>query len=98
MFGLGGVFVEVMKDVVVAPAPLSRPEAREMIRGIKGSPILEGIRGQEGVDLEALEDVLVRASRLAADFPSIIEMDLNPIFCYPPGEAPAAVDVRMKVQ
>jgi acetyltransferase len=98
MFGLGGVFVEVVKDVVVAVAPVSRPEARELIRGIKGFRVLEGIRGQEGVDLDALENLLVRASRLAADFPAITEMDLNPVFCYPPGLAPATVDVRIKVQ
>ncbi len=98
MFGLGGIFVEVMKDVVVGLAPLSRPEARELMRGIKGFPVLEGIRGKEGVDLNAIEDLLLRLSRLAADFPSITEMDLNPIFAYPAGTAPAAVDVRLKVK
>ena len=98
MFGLGGVFVEVMKDVVVAVAPLSGPEAREMMRGIKAYPMLEGTRGQPGVDLDAIEDVLLRVSRLAADFPVITEMDLNPIFCYPKGESPMAVDVRIRVR
>ncbi|NIM65367.1 MAG: CoA-binding protein [Candidatus Latescibacteria bacterium] len=98
MFGLGGIFVEVMKDVIVALAPLSKPEAREMIEGIKGYPVLEGIRGKEGADLDAIEDMLIRVSRLAADFPNITEMDLNPIFAYPKGTAPAAVDVRLKVK
>ena len=98
MFGLGGVFVEVMKDVIFGVAPLSRPEAREMIQGIQGFPLLEGVRGEAGVDIEAVEDLLVRVSRLAADFPGIVEMDLNPIFAYPAGAAPAAVDVRMKVK
>ena len=98
MFGLGGIFVEVMKDVIVALAPLSRPEAQEMIRGIKGFPVLEGIRGKKGVDLDAVEDLLLRASRLAADFPNITEMDLNPVFAYPAGEAPSAVDVRLKIR
>jgi acetyltransferase len=98
MFGLGGVFVEVMKDVVFSVAPLSRPEAREMIDGIQGSPILKGVRGEKSVDLAALEDLLCRASRLVADFPQIVEMDLNPIFTYPEGTPPAAVDVRMKVK
>ncbi|MBL6974896.1 MAG: acetate--CoA ligase family protein [Deltaproteobacteria bacterium] len=97
MFGLGGIFVEVMKDVIVAVAPLSRPEAREMMTGIKGYPVLEGVRGK-AVDLAAVEDLLLRTSRLAADFPSIVEMDLNPIFTYPEGMAPAAVDVRVKVR
>jgi acetyltransferase len=98
MFGLGGVFVEVMKDVIVGVAPLSRPEAKEMMRGIRGYPILEGVRGERPADLGAVEDLLLRVSRLAADFPQITEMDLNPIFVYPEGEKPAAVDVRLKVK
>ena len=98
LFGLGGVFVEVMKDVVIALAPLSRPETQEMLRKIKGYPVLEGMRGELGVDLDAVADLLLRVSRLAADFPLITEMDLNPIFVYPAGTPPAAVDVRLKVQ
>jgi len=98
MFGLGGIFVEVMKDVIFGVAPLSRPEAGELLRGIKGFPVLEGVRGEKGADLPALEDLLCRISRLAADFPSIVEMDLNPIFVYPAGTAPSAVDVRLKVR
>jgi len=98
MFGLGGVLVEVMKDVVVAVPPLSRPEASEMLRGIKGFPVLTGVRGKPGADLKALEDLLLRVSRLAADFPSIVEMDLNPILAYPAGTPPAAVDARIKVR
>jgi acetyltransferase len=86
-----------MKDVMVAVAPLSKPQAQEMLRGIKGWPILEGLRGQPGVDLAALTDLLLRVSRLAADFPQITEMDLNPIICYPAGAPPAVVDVRLKV-
>ena len=98
MFGLGGIFVEVMRDVVVFVAPLSRPEAREMMTGIKGYPVLAGVRGEAPVDLAAIEDLLLRVSRLAADFPQITEMDLNPILVYPEGRLPAAVDVRMKVE
>jgi len=98
MFGLGGIFVEVMKDVVFGVAPVSRPEAREMMSKIKGYAMLEGVRGEGPVDLAGLEDLLVRASRLAADFESIVEMDLNPIFAYPAGTPPAAVDVRIKVR
>jgi len=90
------VFVEVMKDVVFAVAPVSRPEARRMMHGIKGYPILEGVRGTKGVDMEALEDLLMRVSRLAADFPSIVEMDLNPVFASADGVS--AVDVRIRVR
>ena len=97
MFGLGGVFVEVMKDVAAAVTPLSRPEARELMRAIAGYSVLEGLRGQPGVDLAAVEDLLMRVAQLATDFPAIAEMDLNPIFAYPDGRAPTAVDVRLKI-
>lgn len=97
MFGLGGVFVEVLQDVAVGVAPLSLPEAQELIGAIAGAEILQGVRGQEGVDLPALAEMLVRVSLLAADFPEIVEMDLNPIFAYRAGQAPVAVDVRLKV-
>ncbi len=97
MFGLGGLFVEVMKDVVFGLSPLSRPEARQMMRAIKAYPVLEGVRGETGVDLAAVEELLLRASRLVADFPQITEMDLNPIFAYPAGTPSVAVDVRVKI-
>jgi len=98
LFGLGGVFVEVMKDVAAAVAPLSRPEARELMGLIRGRAVLEGLRGEEGVDMDALEDLLLRVSRLAADAPEIVEMDLNPVFAYPPGAPPSAVDVRIRIE
>jgi len=98
MFGLGGVFVEVMKDVAAAVAPLSRPEARELMGLIKGRAVLEGLRGEPGVDMDALEDLLLRIALLAANAPEIVEMDLNPVFAYPAGERPSAVDVRIKVK
>jgi acyl-CoA synthetase (NDP forming) len=84
--------------VVVGLAPLSGPEAKAMIRGIKGHALLAGFRGETGVDLGAVEDVLLRVSRLAADFPHITELDLNPVFVHPAGTAPAVVDVRLKVE
>jgi len=96
MFGLGGVFVEVMRDVAFALAPLSRPEARTLMREIKGFPILEGVRGEPGADLEAVEDLLLRVSRMVAEMPSITELDLNPILVTPDGAS--AVDVRLKVR
>jgi acetyltransferase len=97
LFGLGGIFVEVMKDVVVAVAPLARPEADAMIRGIRGQALLDGLRGQPGLDRSALAELLLRISKLAADFPQIAELDLNPVLCYPEGDEPAAVDVRLKL-
>ena len=97
MFGLGGIFVEAMKDVVFRLAPLGHGEAMEMILSIKGLPILTGTRGQPPVDLEGLADMLVRLSLLAADFPAIEEIDLNPVFAYDKGTPPMAVDARLRV-
>jgi acetyltransferase len=97
MFGLGGVFVEVMKNVSFSLAPLGPAEARAMMKEVKGYRVLEGVHGEAGVDLAAVEDVLCRVSRLLADFPNIVEMDLNPVFVYPSGTPPVAVDVRVKV-
>jgi acetyltransferase len=95
MFGLGGIFVEVMKDVAFALAPLSRPEAHALMREITGFPILEGVRSEPSVDLEAIEDMLIRVSRLVADHPQITELDLNPILVGPDGAC--AVDIRLGV-
>jgi acetate---CoA ligase (ADP-forming) len=98
MFGLGGIFVEVLKDVAAAVAPLSLPEADELVKAIEGFEILTGLRGQDPVDVAAVAEMLVRVSLLAADFPEIVEMDLNPIFAYPEGQSPVAVDARMKIK
>jgi acetyltransferase len=96
-FGLGGIFVEVLKDVVFKLNPLSMEDVAAMIRGIKGYPILAGIRGQEGVDLEKIEELIGRLSILLGNHPEIEEMDLNPVFVYPRGQEPGLVDVRIKL-
>lgn len=96
-FGLGGVFVELMKDVVFRLAPVTDVEAREMIEGIKGYPLLAGARGQAPVDLRALQDVLLRFSQLVADLPEIAEIDLNPFFAHSDASRQAAADVRIRV-
>jgi acyl-CoA synthetase (NDP forming) len=96
MFGLGGVFVEVLKDVQFRLAPLSKEEAVEMIRSIKGYPILEGTRGEKPVDIDAAVDILLRLSELGADFPELDEMDLNPVLVFPKGKGAAVVDARIK--
>jgi acyl-CoA synthetase (NDP forming) len=97
MFGLGGIFVEVMKDVQFRLAPLTKDDAKEMISSIKGYRILEGTRGKKGADIDSLVDILLRISQLAIDFPRIVEMDLNPIFSYSPGEGSKVVDVRIRL-
>jgi acyl-CoA synthetase (NDP forming) len=93
MFGLGGVFVEVLKDVAFRIVPLEPRDARQMIRDIQGFPVLEGFRGQEPADLAALEDMLMRLSAFVEGHPEIQELDLNPIFAYKDGAL--AVDARI---
>lgn len=80
MFGLGGVNVEVFKDVSYRLAPLEEIDAREMVSELRGTRLLAGYRGKEGVDIEAVVSALMAVSRLVADFPDIVEMDLNPVF------------------
>lgn len=96
MFGLGGVFVEILKDVEFRLAPLSREDALEMIRSIKVFPILEGTRGEKPVDIDSLVDILLRLSELGADFPQLDEMDMNPVFAFSKGKGAAVVDARIK--
>ncbi len=96
MFGLGGIFVETIKDVQFRLAPLSAEDAGDMIRSIKGFPILSGTRGEKPADIDSLADILQRLSRLASDFPAIDEMDLNPVLVFDKGKGAVAVDVRLK--
>ena len=93
MFGLGGVFVEVLKDVAFRIVPLEPRDARQMIRDIQGFAVLEGFRGQEPADLAALEDMLMRLSAFVEEHPEIQELDLNPIFAYK--DSALAVDARI---
>lgn len=96
MFGLGGVLVEVLKDVAFRLASLSRDEAVEMMQSIQGYPILAGVRGEKPVDVEALVDILVRLAQLGTDFPEIDEMDLNPVLAF--GKGASVVDARLRVK
>ena len=93
MFGIGGTMVELLQDVSFRIAPITRRDAKEMIRDIKGFPMLDGYRGSEPVNLEALEDILLKVSELAAGTAQIGQMDLNPVFARP-GDA-IAVDARI---
>ena len=95
MFGLGGVFVEVMKDVVFRVHPLSDIDAGEMVRAVKGAALLMGARGRPPADLPALEHVLLRLDALMASRPDIVELDVNPVFAAPAGHPTAAADARI---
>jgi acetyltransferase len=96
MFGLGGIYVEVLKDVSFRLAPLSAEGAARMIREIRSLPVLTGTRGLPPADLAAIEWLLISVSQLAVDLPEIAEMDLNPVFVYPQGQGIKVVDVRIK--
>jgi acetate---CoA ligase (ADP-forming) subunit beta len=93
MFGLGGVWVELLKDVSFKIVPLTRRDAAEAIGDIKAARLLEGFRGSDPVDKGALEDILLRVSEFVAKTPEVAEMDLNPIFAYADGAV--AVDARV---
>jgi len=95
MFGLGGVWVEILKDVTFRLAPIDKQEAEDMIKEIKGYPLLTGYRGSPPVDLDALKDALVKASQLMNDFQEIGEMDLNPTMAYEKGKGIKVVDARI---
>jgi len=93
MFGLGGIFVEIMKDVSFRIVPLTKRDADEMIHDIKGFPVLQGYRGQEPANLDKLEEMILKVSDFAEKNPDVKEMDLNPVLCYKDGAV--AVDARI---
>jgi acyl-CoA synthetase (NDP forming) len=95
MFGIGGTLVEALRDVAFGVSPISRSEAETMIRSIHAFPLLEAFRGQPAVDLEPLIDTITSLSQMAADCPSIAELDLNPVIATPDGTC--AVDILFRI-
>jgi len=95
MFGLGGIYVEVMKDVVFNLTPVSDSEAERMLQAIKMAPLLEGVRGRKGVNRKQLAEIIQRLSRLLTDLPEIREMDLNPLIAYE--DRSVVVDARIRL-
>jgi acyl-CoA synthetase (NDP forming) len=95
MFGLGGIFVEIYKDVSFRVCPITEYDAREMIEEIKAYPILNGFRGRPLGDVDTLVNILLKSSKLALEFPEIDQMDLNPIIVYEKGKGCAVVDARI---
>jgi acetyltransferase len=98
MFGLGGIYVEVLKDVAFRIAPLSVESADAMIRDIRSFPLLRGVRGEAPADIQGIRDALLRLSQMAIDFPEIIEADINPLLVCPEGQGAVAVDARITIQ
>ena len=96
MFGLGGVLVEVLRDVIFRVAPIRLSDARDMVGGIRGTRILDAIRGTAAADRGAIEAVLLRLSRLAFDFPEIEEIDINPLLASPDGAIAADGRILLK--
>ena len=96
MFGLGGILVELLKDVSFRIVPVTKRDAAEMISEIKGYPLLEGYRGQEPANIDALQDIIVRVSQFVERTPEIKELDLNPIFAY--RDKAVSVDARIVLE
>ena len=96
VFGLGGIYVEVMQDVVFNLTPISAAEAREMMGAVKAAALLKGVRGRKGVDQERLVEILQRLSQLLTDLPEIQEMDLNPVMAF--SDKVFVVDARISLK
>ena len=96
MFGLGGVLVEVLKDVAFRVIPINQRDARQVIHEIKGYPLLEGYRGSDAADIGKLEELLLKVSSFVEAHPEVAELDLNPVFAYADGAI--AVDARVVLE
>ena len=94
-FGLGGIYVETLKDVTFRLAPFSRQEAEEMLGEIRAHALLDGVRGQPPADKAAILDTLLRINQLVTDFPDITELDINPLMVYQEGQGAVAIDMRL---
>ena len=95
MFGMGGIFVEIFKDVTFRIAPIPRISARRMIQGIKGYQLLRGFRGRPLADVEILEKLLLCLSEMAVTHEEIIEMDINPLLVHEEGKGATVADCRI---
>jgi len=94
-FGLGGIYVETLKDVTFRIAPFSVQSAEKMLTEIRAHAILDGVRGEPPVDKAAIVDCLLRIGQLVQDFPEIVELDINPLMVYPQGQGAIAIDMRL---
>jgi acetyltransferase len=97
-FGLGGIYVEALKDVTFRVAPFTRLDAEAMLNEIRSKALLDGVRGNPPVDKEAIVDTLLRIGQLVQDFPEIAELDINPLIVYPEGQGAIAIDMRLVLE
>jgi acyl-CoA synthetase (NDP forming) len=95
MFGLGGIYVEVLRDIAFRVAPLDRREAHEMASEIRASNLLRGVRGERPTDLEALVEALLRLSQMVMDLAEIVEFDINPLTVFEEGRGVIGIDMRL---
>jgi acetyltransferase len=94
-FGLGGIYVEILKDVTFRIAPFTKLDAENMLNEIRASALLDGVRGKPQVDKEAIVDTLLRIGQLVQDFPEILELDINPLTVFPKDRGAMAIDMRL---
>jgi acetyltransferase len=97
-FGMGGIYVEVLKDVSFRLAPITRQAVHEQVREIRTFPLLRGVRGEPPADIAAAEEIVLRVSQLVTDFPEIVEMDINPLVVHNVGEGAIVLDARIILQ
>jgi acetyl coenzyme A synthetase (ADP forming)-like protein len=98
MFGLGGIYVEALKDVTFRVAPIDRREANEMLGEIRSIRLLRGVRGEKPADMAAIADTVLRIAQLVTEFPEIVELDINPLMVFEAGKGALAVDMRMALK
>jgi len=98
MFGLGGIYVEALKDVTFRVAPIDQREANEMLGEIRSVRLLRGVRGEKPSDMVAIADTVLRISQLVTEFPEIVELDINPLMVFEAGKGALAVDMRMALK
>lgn len=94
MFGLGGTYVEFLKDVSFAVAPITEAEAKHMVSSIKTYPLIAGVRGEAASDIYSIVRTLLKVSQLVTDFPEILEFEINPLMVMPEGQGCVAMDIR----
>jgi acyl-CoA synthetase (NDP forming) len=97
MFGLGGLYVETLRDVTFRVPPLTDLDAEDMIRQIQGYRVLEGVRGESSIDVKALVEILRRFSQLVEDLPQVAEIEVNPFLVFPDARDFRAVDARVRL-